>query len=54
MNSNKIRKIREDIVHLEKTISQAKRGNKIHFAKRLEIIIKKKKEILNTYNQAEY
>ncbi len=50
MSTHKINKIKEEINNLEESILQAKKNNKVHFANRLKIIMKKKKDLLNNYN----
>lgn len=45
---NKINKLQEDIVKLEKDIENATNNNKIFFAKRLRMMSDKKREQINT------
>ena len=45
---HKIRRLREDIMDIKKTIESADSNNKIHFAQRLRLMIRKKEEEIGT------
>lgn len=42
--TNKLRKLSEDLKYLNEVLERAKKNNKLHFAKRIQMIIKDKEE----------
>jgi hypothetical protein len=51
---HKIRRLREDIMNIKKTIESADSNNKIHFAQRLRLMIIKKEEEIGTLIEKDF
>ena len=51
---HKIRRLREDIMNIKKTIESADSNNKIHFAQRLRLMIRKKEEEIGTLTEKDF
>ena len=51
---HKIRRLREDIMDIKKTIESADSNNKIHFAQRLRLMIRKKEEEIGTLTEKDF